>query len=76
MNNEAIDHLIEYLMGTTYSLEHALLMLEIDLDPDDVVEELTITIDVCQGCGRWHETGELHGTHDIYCEDCGGIPEE
>jgi hypothetical protein len=71
---EKREELAAYLLGTCHSFDSALEYLELADDVTDYEDELlSANVEICLGCGWWHESGDL--VHDDeantgYCEDC------
>jgi len=67
------DQLLNYLQGTCQSLDAAVEFLELDPVVDWEDEMLSAGMELCLGCGWWHESGELVHEDEAdtgYCEDC------
>lgn len=63
------------LEGTCDSVEHALMHLELDADPEEVADQLLdVDLERCGGCGWWMEPGELVDDEGdvVGCGDCRG----
>lgn len=65
----------DYLLGTCYSIAHALEHFDLPWDEDDLLDRLLdINVETCRLCGWWFESGELTGLEEDdepgYCADC------
>lgn len=71
--SETREELADYLIGTCHTLDSAIEFLELDQEIDWDDEMLSANIELCLGCGWWHESGDLVHEDEAdtgYCEDC------
>jgi len=73
--DQEVQNIAHHLQGTCSGIEYgASAETEDELDIDDLEERLGWHIEICRGCGWWHELWELTDpddeNNDGLCDDC------